>query len=528
MARWSLVAALVHGLWRLAVSYGYLPWSNLLITIAIAYFLVITYDRLIYPFIDPLRKLPVAHISDLRVILTVTDAPRGETALRWAIEFQDHDMIRIRYNHNDTVMLLSPTALRDLLSTNEQDFVKPTGGRNFLVRILGSGLLLSEGLVHARQKKQLNTSFRVQNVRALHDLMLLKTGILLKNMEKQIHQAPEHGVDINDWASKVTLDIIGAALMSKDYDSLNKEHQPVNEAFGALTRASPGMTQLFMLNLVLPQWLVCALPTATNATVKKHVRTVRESCEASLAELKNQMKEGTHDGSDILTSIVADPDASHTEVIDQMITFLGAGHETTAASIAWVTHLLTLPENEHYQDRLREELRAHPDCTASPTAVEALPWLNAICEETLRIFPPVTNTARKAIRDTTIANTRIRRGQMIAVFPWAINRNPKYWGGKDAAKFIPERWLDERPDGTLHINNHGGAASNYCNLTFLQGNRSCIGKGFAKAELRLVVAKMFGDFRVARLPGDNGKVNPVGSVTIKPEGGLFVTLTRVD
>lgn len=426
-------------------------------------------------------------------------------------------------------MPLSAAALRDIFGTSQKDFVKPLSGRNFLSQVLGStGLLVSEGPAHTRQRKYLTSSFRIQNIRALHEMMLRKADVLVRNLALEDERRGSSGVDICEWASKVTLDIIGHALMSQEFDALNTEKQPLNEAFAKLMTATPGVTAHFAQGLVLPRWIVTRLPTATARMVKRESTFVRSEVEGSLATIfENVKKTGKYNETDILSSIIADPSTSRTEVVDQLLTFLAAGHETTSTSIAWVTHLLTLPENLHYQDTLREEILAHPDCTTSPTALESLPWLNAIMEETLRFFPPVTTTARLAIRNTTVAGTHIPRGTLFVAFPWAINRDPRFWGGSESERFVPERWFDKRPDGSLYVNGNGGAESAYCNMTFLQGNRSCIGKGFTKAELRLIIAKMFATFRIHRLPGDDGKVKPVGSITIRPEGGLFVRFEKI-
>lgn len=179
--------------------------------------------------------------------------------------------------------------------------------------------------------------------------------------------------------------------------------------------------------------------------------------------------------------------------------------------------------------KLREELDAIGFNTAvnDPQVLEKLPWLNAVCEEILRLYPPVTSTGRVAIRDTFVAGVRIPKHTLVVLFPWAVNRNPRYWGGSDSERFVPERWLDKLPDGNRRLNKNGGAESNFCELTFLHGNRGCIGRDFSKAELRVILASFFGQFEVSRLPGDDLVAEPAGSLTIKPKGGLYVSLKRV-
>lgn len=457
--------------------------------------------------------------------MPVTDTPRGDVALNWAKKYPDSDVIRIRTGPVFVLSPFSPRALRSILSTNQEDFEKPISGRNFLSRAIGNGLIFSEGATHARQRKSLTSSFRIQNIRALHELMLAKTRIMIACMEEQMSR--DGKVEVSAWASKATLDIIGHSLMSQDFDALRTDHQPVHDAFADLTQPSTGLTQHLIWSMWLPKAVVEMLPTATNAKTERNVKIIRGVCLDSLNGREKSTTKSTV-GSEILTSILEDKEADREEVIGQMMNFLGAGHETTATSVAWAVHLLTLPHNVRHQEALRQELRSHPDCVSSAQALETMPYLNAVCEETLRLYPPVSLTSRKAIRDTNIAGVPVPKGMQIVLFPWAVNRNPKYWGGAAADQFVPERWLEKGEDGQVRMNKHGGAESNYCQLTFLHGNRGCIGRDFAKAELRCIIASLFGTFKVSRLPGDDLVAEPAGSITIRPKGGLYVQLEQAN
>lgn len=195
-------------------------------------------------------------------------------------------------------------------------------------------------------------------------------------------------------------------------------------------------------------------------------------------------------------------------------------HETTSSMFTWV--LAVLAQNPDFQARLRAELREHiaPEALRDPnadlaTTLESLPYLNAICAETSRLFPTVPMTRRIAIRDTQIMGLPVRKGTHFRMPIWWLNRSPALWG-PDATQFRPERWIDA---DTGRPNNHGGAESNFALLTFLHGARSCIGQGFAKAELRCLLAAwvLSFDFSIAN-PAE--VLIPEGVVTIKPKNGL--------
>jgi cytochrome P450 len=130
---------------------------------------------------------------------------------------------------------------------------------------------------------------------------------------------------------------------------------------------------------------------------------------------------------------------------------------------------------------------------------------------------------RIAIRDTAILSQHIPKGTRIYISPWAINRSPLLWGDS-AGDFIPERWIDL---GTGHANNTGGVRSNYSNLTFLHGPRSCIGERFAKSELKALMAAFVGTFAM-EMADKNDVPTPVGAITAKPKNGMRLRLKVVE
>jgi cytochrome P450 len=137
--------------------------------------------------------------------------------------------------------------------------------------------------------------------------------------------------------------------------------------------------------------------------------------------------------------------------------------------------------------------------------------------ETLRLYPTVPLTLRQAVRDSNLAGQVIPKGVTLLLSTWQMNRSPEVWG-PEAAEFRPERWITAGKP-----NSNGGANSNYEFLTFLHGPRSCIGQGFAKAEMRCLLTSMIRTF-CWDLAMDESKVQPRGVITIKPENGLLLKL----
>lgn len=170
---------------------------------------------------------------------------------------------------------------------------------------------------------------------------------------------------------------------------------------------------------------------------------------------------------------------------------------------------------------MRAELQASPlgkDPTAPVTAdvIDSFPYMHAVCAELLRVYPTVPVTARSAIVDTMILDQPIPKGTEVIIPIWAINRSPELWG-EDADEFKPERWLDEK--NTAKMNS-------YEFITFLHGPRSCIGQGFARSELKCLLAALVLRFEF-ELADKSFVPKPRGAVSIKPDGGLRLKLTEI-
>lgn len=327
--------------------------------------------------------------------------------------------------------------------------------------------------------------------------------------------------------SKLTLDIIGPAALSRDFDSMRSSDDRIADAFIQILEPDMALVIFMVFNFLLPQWIMTRVPAKANRVINKHCTYLRELCRSILEEKKEVFRtEKAHDENDIMTSIISSQSFSDDEIIDQMLTFLAAGHETTASALTWCGYLMAL--NPDVQEKLRAEIRKNvpsPDSgeEISHETFERLPYLNGVCEEVLRLFPTVPTTIREAKRDTTVAGVAVPGGTPLVLSIYAINRNPRFWG-PDAAEMKPERWIDTDANGVQRPNKHGGTSSNFCEITFLHGNRACIGRDFAKAELRCAIAATFGRFLV-KMRDPNEKVEIAGTVTTKPPNGMNLILT---
>ncbi|KAE8149103.1 cytochrome P450 [Aspergillus avenaceus] len=497
------------------------------------------WSTFIYPYlVTPLRHLPTlsGNLNNARIIF---DDPRGRLPLEWMKTVPNDGLIHFRDLFNRSYLLATNhQALLDIMSTNTYDFEKPWRARDFLARIIGFGLILSEGNAHKKQRRALTPSFNVKNIRALYSLMWEKTGLLMDELVKEIkHNPMENGkpeegkVEMSIWASRLTLDIIGPAAMGRDFRSLHNPENKVADSFLAILEPTKEKMAFLAFNFALPQWFARRVPWHLNKVIDSETGFLRDMCKdivhekrASITATKATAKELE---ADILGTMMLGGDFTDDELIDQMLTFLAAGHETTASAFTWACYLLTL--HPDVQERLRSEVRQRIPSGSHPISwndLETLPLLNGVCQEVLRLYPTVPTTIREAVRETTVAGKHIPKGTRILLCPYAINRSPEFWG-HDGEEFKPERWIDTDKIGQPLVNNNGGASTNFAQITFLHGQRSCIGKDFARAELRCAIAGVVGRFRF-EMQDPKQKIHIAGAVTTKPVEGMHLKMERVD
>lgn len=261
--------------------------------------------------------------------------PRGKIAVNWLRTIPNDGLIHFREALNYSIVVATNhRALMDVLHTNSYDFVKPPGGRDFLARALGYGLILSEGDAHRAQRKAATPAFTIKNIRAMYPLMWTKTQIFLDQLEREIavHPAPGRGagfVEIGGWASRLTLDIIGPAAIGRDFRSLENENDPVSQNYSAILKPSPDLLLLFAVSILLPQALVRWVPCRANYVLPRRVHYLRSVFHDILHEKREQLEaeksRGEHTEGDILGTMMRGGEFSDSELVDQMLTLLAAG-----------------------------------------------------------------------------------------------------------------------------------------------------------------------------------------------------------
>lgn len=312
------------------------------------------------------------------------------------------------------------------------------------------------------QRRQLMPAFAYRHIKELYPIFWQKS-VELANALSRSSAANGGEVEISHWFARATLDIIGVAGLGEDFGMIQRPEHELMYAYSAVFQQKLPESKIKVLALVLREAMARLLPFERNDTIAQATKTLKGVAGRLIQQKKAQEQSGNAPTKKDLLSVLM-----HSSIFDeammanQLLTFLAAGHETTATSLTWAAFALC--QRPDVQDRLRQEIRAHvPKTTdgahAKPEVFDSLSYLHAVCNEVLRLYPPAGLTKRVAVKDTSILEQRVPKGTTVMVVMRAINHSKQLWGD-DATEFRPERWLE-------HSN--GGAESNFAFMTFLHG-----------------------------------------------------------
>jgi cytochrome P450 len=459
---------------------------------------------LIYPFyFSPLRHLPQPKQTSLffgqfwRIIKEPTGLPQRE----WMEEIENDGLIYYRSLFNmDRVMVTTPKALSEAVTLKSYDLIKPRALTKGLARILGYGILLTEGQEHKVQRKNLTPAFSYRHVKDLVPVFWEQSRGMILGIDKDIAgktderksedvKEASNEISVDGWTSRATLDIIGVATIGKSFDAIEDPSSKLYQTYQTLFKQDWQTQLVGLLNVIFPFWFIRMLPIPRNFKVEKARLYLGKICSEMLADKRAKIAAAkekdesseTAGGIDILSVAMQSGGFTDSQIVDQLLTFLAAGHETVRYFVSLsifqsLTHFVT-DSYSHDMGRLRAwqiprstaeaDIR---DTNAQVTAeqIEQVPYLHAVANEVLRFYCPVPMTIRVAARDVVLSGQLIPEGTMVLTPLIAANHNSKMWS-EDPKVFNPDRWMGPGRANT------GGAESNYANMTFSHGPRGCIG-----------------------------------------------------
>ncbi|KAJ7116228.1 cytochrome P450 [Mycena crocata] len=395
-------------------------------------------------------------------------------------------------------------------------------------RFVGKGLLGVEMDEHKRHRQIMNPAFGVAQIRAVTEIFVEK-AVQLRDI--WAHEVTSHGrgvesdctIEVLSWLRRMTLDVIGQAGFSYEFNALESRGTP-NELSQVLTELlhSPHARRYAPLRLaqsIVPVLRLVPMPgrrILNTAHAKMHaigaqivsqskarIRTEGDSAQQELKTLA-----GRRDLLSVLLKANVSPTVpenqrlTEQEVIAQIPTFFVAGHETTSSAAAWALHALSL--HPAVQSKLRAELLTVETDNPTMDELNALPYLDSVVRETMRVHSPAVHTQRCAVQDDVLPLAKpyidqegkahhslpIRKGQLMYIPILAVNTDTEIWG-EDAREFKPERW-QKIPEGASAI---PGVWSNL--FTFFAGPHNCIGFRFALVEMKAILFTLLRAFEFA-------------------------------
>ncbi|MFQ6172927.1 cytochrome P450 [Oryzobacter sp. R7] len=377
-------------------------------------------------------------------------------------------------------MLHHPEAAARVLSGSSfQAFAKQDPVYEEVGRWLGHGLLTAEGDDWTRQKRFVQPVFTKVAVDGYGALMV-------DEIERVVADRGDVGgvVDLGRWMQELALRVVVRALFGESADTVIPH---VRSSFPVVS------------DTVVRRGVgVVRLPTSVPTPRVRRGRAAQADlfgvCDAMVAARRRTATHGAGDGTDLLSRLLAardgDEHLSDTEVRDQVLVFLLAGHETTSTALTFALHLLG--RHPAVQDAVRAEIRdviGHDRPTASATA--SLPLTTAVLRETMRLYPSAPFVSRLVVRDDEVLGHPVRAGTTVVLVPWTIHRHPDFWD--DPLTFDPGRFS---PEAEAAAHRH-----RYAWMPFGGGPRACIGQHFSMVEALLALALLLRDHRVTAVAG---------------------------
>lgn len=523
---------------------------------AVALVAYLLYLCFVYPLRNPIRQLPgppSKWFLELRHMYMTMDPRRSpHTAAEFVEKYGRNVYIRGPVPWDQRLFTLDPVTMNHVLQ-HTAIYEKPWPSRRLISGLIGAGMLSAEGQMHKRQRRVATPAFSLNEMRALIPLVFSKGTELQKKWMEIMRDAgvkpgQGHVVNVCSWASRATFDVMGSAGFDYEFNAIQNEDNELLRAYvdmfeTAVSKQKAGLRSVLVMYLPIIDKI---FPNETTRFVSKCQTVIERVAGTLIQEKKRKMADAAvkgqvYQGKDLLSLMLKSNSAvdlppdqrlSDQDLLNNINTFMFAGTDTTSLALTWTLYVLAL--YPHVQDRLRAELLSvapiAPIDTLTPEEVQslyaeiaALPFLENVIRETLRLIPPVHSSIREATRDDvvpvsaplkrTTPNGRVveeqvhqivvPKGTFIHVPIEGFNLDKGLWG-ETALKFDPDRW-DNLPETIKEL---PGLYQH--TLTFSAGPRACIGMRMSVIELKSFLFTLVTNFKFAPDPTQKiGKANVI-------------------
>lgn len=448
------------------------------------------------PFVPPAptpRSTPPSMLEMIRIVY------RNPLEL-WGEPSYNEPWISVNGAGGPLVIANDPALIRYVLVDNAKNYKMATVRQKVLRPILRDGLLTAEGEVWKRSRKAMAPVFTPRHIFGFARPMLERTRAFAERYG-------DGGVsDIAVDMTNLTYDILAETLFSGEISGEPGAFaSQIDRLFETMGRVDP-------LDLLrAPDWLPRLTRLRGHRTMSYFRKIVADTIAMRIDRLKRSPDTAPQDFLTLLLRAEGPGGLTRGEVEDNIITFIGAGHETTARALGWTIYCLAEApwEREPIEEEIDAVLAREPDPVKW---LDAMPLTRAAFEEALRLYPPAPSINREPVEPETWNGLYIPPKAAVLVMPWTVHRHRKLWDQPDA--FMPQRF---HPGNREKIDR-------YQYLPFGAGQRTCIGASFAMQEAIIALAVLFSRYRFDTTP--QTKPWPVQKLTTQPEGGLPMRVTR--
>ena len=414
---------------------------------------------------------------------------------RCAREFGD--VVLTRFLYVPAYFLFHPEHIEYVLASGSKNFIKPISFKSpFFRRLVGNGLVTSEGDFWRRQRRLAQPAFHRDRTSAYGETMVAFTERALDSWRDG------ETLDAHEEMMRLTQAIVVKTLFGAD---VSDEADRVGRAMHLIVRPFASQATL--------KWILDnRLPTPGHFRFNRAVREIDRVVYHIIAG----RRASGEDTGDLLSMLLRAQDEDGTQMTDrqlrdEVMTLFIAGHETTALTLTWAWYLLA--QNPEAEKKLHAELEEVLGGRAP--SVDDLPRLRYcewIVKESMRLYPPAWGVGREAVRDCEVGGYRIPEGMQIFTFQWVVQRDARWYDEPES--FRPERWREEV----------AARLPKFAYFPFGGGPRQCIGNSFATMEAVLVLSTIARRFRL-RL-ADSHAVELLPAMSLRPKGGVWLKLER--
>ena len=452
------------------------------------------------PFVPPApvpRTVPPSRLEIIRTILRNPLELWGEPSytLPW---------IKTRFFRDSTIIVNDPGLIKYVLVDNASNY-RMSDIRQLVLRpILRDGLLTAEGQVWKRSRKAVAPVFTPRHAKGF-------AGQMLRQSELYAEKYDDGGsFDIATDMTELTFAILADTLFSGEIASSSDNFaDDVNALLHRMGRVDP------MDLMRAPSWVPRVTRIGGQKILDQFRNMVHKTMDLRLEQMRADRATAPEDFLTLLLEQAGPDGLTNEEIEDNILTFIGAGHETTARALAWTVYCVA--NSPHIRAGMEAEIDRVLATGAKPVEwLDLMPNVRAAFEEAMRLYPPAPSINRAAITDDVWVSPKGERVEIpaditVLVMPWTLHRHALHWEKPRA--FMPERFLPE----------NRGKINRFQYLPFGAGPRVCIGATFALQEAVIALAVMMHRFRFDVTADTNPW--PVQKLTTQPQNGLPMLVT---